>query len=638
MQAAMDGGAVPAADAAMLARPAVPLLLQPLLHSALSQPRALALRGNAQSLDYADLSGSVERIAAGLHALGVRPGDIVALSARREPETVMLIMGVLRAGGVCMPLDMSLPAARLLGMLDDARPRLLVAPEDARVDWPPRLPRCERGELEAQGVTAPPAPGNGAEAAYLLFTSGSSGRPKGVLMRSAALAALTGWHMAHPRLGAPARTLQYMPYGFDVAFHEILSTFATGGVLVIAGDAERRDPWALLGLLASEGVQRIFVPAAALHGLAEAVAAGAGAPPALRDVITGGEQLRITPALRAMFAAMPGSVLHNHYGPTETHTVFSHELQGDPASWPELPPIGRPMRHVRVRVVDGALNAQAPGMEGELLLGGECLAAGYLRRERLTAERFIHHDGARWYRTGDLVRENADGTVAFLGRVDEQIKFDGYRIEPAEIEIVLGRHPAVTAAAVVASPAAQGKRLVAHLVIRAPYGDDARLTAELLQHCRSQLPAWMVPQSFVVHAALPQTATGKIDRRALAQEEPEKPLAWPAEGSLQQQLRAVWAQLLGISDLDTHANLFESGARSLTVVRALTELRRHGFNSVTAAHLYEHPSVAAQAAWLEAASAGLTDQAARMRGAQATGVVQRAALERLARQHINREG
>jgi aryl carrier-like protein len=196
----------------------------------------------------------------------------------------------------------------------------------------------------------------------------------------------------------------------------------------------------------------------------------------------------------------------------------------------------------------------------------------------------------------------------------------------------------VAEAAVVASASGQGKQLVAHVVIRASGSDNSRLTTELLQHCRSQLPAWMVPQNFIVHAALPQTATGKIDRRALAHEELEAPLAWPAEGSLQQKLRAVWAQLLGVADLDAQANLFESGARSLTVVRALTELRRHGFNSVTAAHLYEHPSVAAQAAWLETASAGVAEQAARMRGAQATGAVQRVALERFSQRHTHREG
>jgi amino acid adenylation domain-containing protein len=623
-------------EAAMHVLLPAPLLLQPLLRSALVEPGALALRGGAQALDYADLSGSVERIAAGLHALGMCPGDIVALGAQREPGTVMLILGVLRAGGVCMPLDLSLPAARLSGMLDDARPRLLVAAGDPRIPWPRHLPRCERGELEARGVGAHPAPAGGAEAAYLLFTSGSSGRPKGVLMRSAALAALIGWHMAHPRLGAPARTLQFAPFGFDVAFQEMLSTFACGGTLVVADDEARRDPWKLLALLNGERIERVFLPVAALHALAEAVGARGEVPSALRDVITAGEQLRITPAVRALFAALPDCVLHNHYGPTETHVVTAHELHGDPQTWPELPQIGRALPHVRTRVVDASLNPVPRGEQGELLLGGECLAIGYLHRDRLTAERFIRHEGARWYRTGDRVREREDGAFEYLGRVDEQIKLDGYRIEPAEIESVLVRHPAIEQAAVVLSDGAQGKRLVAHVVARAGNHDETALRGQWRAHCRAQLPAWMVPQEFVIHAALPHTASGKLDRQALAREGERTPIVWPEQAPVREQLRALWSQLLERKQLDAHVNLFDEGARSLTVVRALTELRRHGFDSVTAAHLYEHPSIAAQAAWLEAAPVAAAAQAARLRGAQATGAVQRAALAKFAKP--NREG
>jgi len=633
----MDSMAMQRANAGA-SRAAVPLLLQPLLNSARMHPRTLALHGGAQSLDYADLCGSVERIAAGLRAFGVHPGDIVALSAQREPETVMLILGVLRAGGVCMPLDMALPAPRLCGMLDDARPRLLVAPESAHARWPGHVPRCERGELEAQGVISAEAPASGAEAAYLLFTSGSSGRPKGVLMRSAALAALIGWHVEHPRLGLSARTLQFAPFGFDVSFQEVLSTFASGGTLVVADDEVRHDPWKLLALMNEARIERMFLPVAALQALAEAVSAGAQKPAALRDVITAGEQLRITPAMRALFAALPDCVLHNHYGPTETHVVTAHELHGDPRTWPELPPIGRALPHVRMQVVDAKLAPVTRGEEGELLLGGDCLAVGYLHRDRLTAERFIQRQGARWYRSGDRVRERADGVLEYLGRLDEQIKLDGYRIEPAEIESVLVRHPAVTQTAVVLSEGAQGRRLVAHVVPRAGSGDEANLRAQWLLHCRTQLPAWMIPQDFILHAALPHTASGKLDRRTLARAGDEVPIAWPEQAPLREQLRALWAQLLERKDLDVNANLFEEGARSLTVIRALTELRRRGFDAVNAAHLYEHPSVAAQAAWLASAPDAAAEHAARMRGAQASGAGQRAALARLAQRSANREG
>jgi amino acid adenylation domain-containing protein len=491
-------------------------------------------------------------------------------------------------------------------MLEDARPRLLVADPDARAHLPDvaEMACCGGLELELQSarMTAlAPTPTAG-ELAYVLFTSGSSGRPKGVAMRSAALAELVAWHVAHSRLGKAARTLQFAPLSFDVSFQELLSTFATGGTLVLPTEDERRDPYALLALLARERIERLFLPYVALQAIAEAVAAGGEMPSTLRDVITAGEQLRVTPAIRALFMALPDGVLHNHYGPTETHVVTAHELSGDPATWPELPPIGRPLPHVRVRLVDAALRAVAAGAEGELLLGGDCLAAGYIHRPELTAERFIELDGARWYRTGDGVRDDGDGVLAYLGRLDEQIKLDGYRIEPAEIEAVLCRHSAVAEAAVVAVGDAQSRRLVANVVPRDAQVDDATLSAQLRAHCDAQLAAYLVPRVFIMLPALPLTASGKIDRRTLARSGDDAPLVWLETGTLEQQLTVLWRQLLGVAEFDVHDNLFDLGARSLTVVQALTELRRRGFRTLSAVQIYEHPSVAKLTVLLSAAA------------------------------------
>jgi amino acid adenylation domain-containing protein len=568
-----------------------------------ARPGMSAVRANGKSLDYATLLDSAERLAAALHAQGMRHDDVVALMAERDPSTLVLMLAILLGGGACLPLDTSYPAARLGAMLEDARPRLLVAEPHARAHLPDvaGMVCCGRLELELRSAgmtTLAPAPG---ELAYVLFTSGSSGRPKGVAMRSAALAELVAWHVAHPRLGRAAHTLQFAPLSFDVSFQEMLSTFATGGTLVLPTEDERRDPYALLALLARERIERLFLPYVALQAIAEAVAAGGEMPSTLRDVITAGEQLRITPAIRALFMALPDGVLHNHYGPTETHVVTAHELSGDPATWPELPPIGRPLPHVRIRLVDAALGVVAAGTEGELLLGGGCLAAGYIHRPELTAERFIELDGTRWYRTGDGVRDDGDGVLAYLGRLDEQIKLDGYRIEPAEIEAVLCRHPAVAEVAVVAVGDTQSRRLVANVVPRDARVDDATLTAQLRAHCDSQLAAYLVPRVFIMLPALPLTASGKIDRRTLARSGDGAPLVWLETGTLEQQLMVLWRQLLGVVEFDVRDNLFDLGARSLTVVQALTELRRRGFRTLSAVQIYEHPSVAKQTALLSAA-------------------------------------
>lgn len=600
-----------------------PALLARIFASAARDPFATAVRAGNRELDYAALIAATQRIAAVLQAAGVQPDDVVALCAGRNCETIATMLAISACAAACLPLDLSYPRERLAAMIEDARPRLTIgnAAERERVSPVPRW--LDRVALDGSVASAPLFADG--ELAYVLFTSGSTGRPKGVAMRTAAFAHLVDWHAAHPRLGRAARTLQFAPLGFDVSLQEIFSTLATGGTLVLPEERERRDPYALLALLARARIERLFLPYVGLQALAEAVAVSGDVPRTLHDVITAGEQLRITPAIRALFAALPGAVLHNHYGPTETHVVTTHELSGDCARWPELPPIGAPLPHVRVSIVDSALGDVAVGAEGELLLGGDCLAAGYVNRPELTAECFIERGGARWYRSGDRARDRGDGELEYLGRFDEQIKLDGFRIEPAEIEAVLCRHPAVAEAAVGAVEGAGGKRLVAHVVPRDQHSDAQALASILNTHCMGLLASYCVPQEFVLHAALPLAASGKIDRRALARQHEVAALRWLEDAPLQGQLLDLWKQLLGAQSLDAQANLFDHGARSLIVVRALTELRRHG-HVLSAAQVYEHPNVAAQAALLggmpDVRAAG-TDASGSARGA-----AQRAAFAR----------
>jgi len=565
---------------------------------ACSMPQAPALRVNGCSVSYAGLVAAVASFAGGLEPFAIGPGDIVGLTCERSAETIALVLAIVASGAAYMPLDPDQGEDRLVAMIDAARPRLLVADAATRTRLPADFAWCDRGALVSPQTDLDIGSG---ELAYVLFTSGSTGAPKGVAMRTAAVGGLIDWHRLHPRLGQPARTLQFASMSFDVSFQEIFSTLATGGCLVLPTDAERRDPWALLDLLRRERVERAFLPYVALQALAEAAfVSAAPVPDALLDVITAGEQLRITPALRAFFFALPGCVLHNHYGPTETHVVTAHELHGEPASWPELPPIGLPLPHVRVRVARQVTTARDTDDEGELLLGGDCLAAGYAGRPDLTAQRFVEIDAGLWYRTGDCVRGNASGELEYVGRLDQQVKVAGHRVEPAEVEAVLYRHPQVAQAAVVAQTGAM-TRLVAHVVPRELGTHEASLTQLLASHCATALPKYMTPQAFVFHSLLPTTASGKVDRRALARSDPEVGGEWLDEIPLEIQLANMWLRLLGLDTIDMSANLFDLGARSLTVVHALTELRRHG-HVMTVAQIYEHPSVAAQAALLESAA------------------------------------
>ncbi|TXC66431.1 AMP-binding protein [Piscinibacter aquaticus] len=434
----------------------------------------------------------------------------------------------------------------------------------------------------------------------MLFTSGSTGTPKGVAMGALPLRHLIAWHAAHPRLGQPACTLQFAPLSFDVHFQEILSTVACGGTLVLLPDARRRDPAQLHAAIVEHGVQRLFLPYVALQMLAEA--SREDPPRCLREVVSAGEQLQVTPAIRALFRALPDAQLHNHYGPTESHVVTAHELTGDAADWPEIPPIGKALPHVRLALADAE---QEGGVEtGELLIGGETLAHGYIGREDLTGERFRAdpaEPGHRWYVTGDLVRRDAEGIVTYLGRADGRVKVDGFRIEPGEIELALMRHPSVRDAVVTAPviPGA-GRQLVAHVVLRQPVAD---LPAALRSHLRGQVPDYMVPVRYVVLERLPTTPSGKINRRGLPLPEPEP--APTATADPAEMARELWCQLLGVSGIAPDQNLFDLGARSLMVLRFVARLRELGIDGLSVTDIYDRPTLRGIAERLRGGSAGV---------------------------------
>lgn len=562
-----------------------------------ADPGSIAVVRDDDAVSYASLCAKVACLVRAFDALGMCAGEVVAFSAERSAEDFALMLAALACGCAYMPLEPRLDDTRIALMIHQAQPRLLITD--------PALRACLAAigtavDVDGRiGKHADPAAKAAGPVAYILFTSGSTGAPKGVAMATAGVTDLIDWHLRHPRLGRPARTLQFAPLGFDVSFQEVFSTLTAGGTLVIASDEQRRDPWALLALLRRERVERIFLPYVALQSLAAAVAAEPGLlPRTLADVVTAGEQLRITPAIRALFALLPDCVLHNHYGPTETHVVTSHELSGDSANWPELPPIGRTLPHVLARIdtSDGS-----PG-EGELLLGGTCLATGYIGPQDANAQRFDKGAGQRWYRTGDRVCGDVSGELIYLGRIDRQVKVAGYRIEPAEIEAVLGRHAGVEQTAVTVQGQGVDARLVGHIVGHAGERGSRAFEASLRQHCVQSLPSHLVPQKFVLHLRLPTTQNGKLDRLALARTSQSQDGAWDEHAALGTNVARLWQRLLRVTDLAATDNLFDHGATSLLVVQALAELRCHGL-AMSVGQAYENPTIARQSALLEGAIA-----------------------------------
>jgi amino acid adenylation domain-containing protein len=509
--------------------PAAPERLEQLVAArAARSPEAHALSDGEITLTYAALDAESAHLADELAALDVRPGAVVGISMARTVLLPLTVLAILRAGGAYLALDRSYPDERLAYMIHASGAGLVLVDDDLRPSWLPAHVRSEtvrrtptrRLERSTDGP-ARPAAGCPESAAYVVFTSGSTGRPKGIVMPHRTITRLVRWQATQAGLGVAARTLQYAPIGFDVATQEIFSTWFGGGCLVMVDDTTRRGPFDLLRHVERCRVERLFLPFVALDMLCQAICRRRPTGLAVRDVVTAGERLRITAAIRTAFDRNLNARLHNHYGPSETHLVCAHTLHPPAADWPQLPPIGRLITGARA-VVLGPDGREVPnGTIGELFVGGTVLATGYVNRPGLTAERFVPLPGiGRAYRTGDQVRLDAAGLFEFIGRTDDQVKIRGHRIEPGEVEATIASVDGIRQVAVVVRPnTADGPELVAYVVTDETVGPA--LSAAVRRRCAERLPTFMVPRHVEFVPELPMTPTGKVDRQRLTGHPPE---------------------------------------------------------------------------------------------------------------------
>ncbi|MBU4612319.1 amino acid adenylation domain-containing protein [Achromobacter sp. GG226] len=575
----------------------VPLTTLPaLIEASIARtPQSVALEDAEGRLTYAAFDEATRSLAGRLQAAGVRRGDVVAVALPRSRDLVIALVAIQRAGAAYLPLDIQHPRERLAGILATATPRAVVATAATRV----MLPNDARIVLP-QGEDAPfdpdQAPGP-SDAAYVLFTSGSTGAPKGVVIEHDAIVNRVLWMQAHYAVDASARILQKTPVTFDVSVWEFFLPLVAGATLVVAPPESHRDPAWLAQLIRVHAVDTLhFVPSMLAAFLAEPAAAGL----VLQRVFCSGEELPA--ALRDRFHATIASELHNLYGPTEAAV--------DVTWWPasredtSLPvPIGYPVWNTAMYVLDARGRPLPAGVDGHLFIAGRQLARGYLGRPDLTAERFVPDPfgapGARMYATGDLARWRDDGALVFLGRSDHQVKIRGQRIELGEIESVLAHAPGVDSVAVIVrTDAPADPRIVAYLVA-SPAGADE---AAVREHAAAHLPSVMVPTALVWLPNLPVTANGKLDRAAL----PAPDLARAASGRAPAAGTERWIAELFAQVLERHEPLcadddfFALGGHSLLAARLALTIREARRGEIGLGAIFEHPTVARLAAFLDA--------------------------------------
>ncbi|MGW0432597.1 non-ribosomal peptide synthetase [Micromonospora sp. NPDC003197] len=585
-----------------------------LVRQVAARPDAVAVRAGQRTLTYREWDVAAGQVASRLLAIGVGRQDRVAVCLDRSIELVVAVWGVLRAGAAYVPLDPAHPPQRLTRLLtDSAAAAVLTDTASVGRFGDARLPVWSVAELLAEpAALRPPAVPvtHPNQPAYVVYTSGSTGDPKGVAVPHTGLANLVHWHLRRYRTTETDRVTLVASPGFDASAWELWTALAAGATLHVPEPDVRADPAELARWLAEEEVTVSFLPTA----LAEAVLA----EPALtggrlRFLLTGGDALTRVPAVPA------GCELVNHYGPTENSVVATAATVPAGADPYRRPPIGRPVEGVQAYVLDPAGRPVPVGIPGELYLGGTGVALGYLGDPARTADRFVpdpfgDRPGGRLYRTGDLVRWLPDGQLDFLGRIDRQVKIRGFRVELGEVEAAVRAHPAVRDALVTIRGTDPVRRDLVALVVltdsRPTTGDELRATV------RSRLPGHMVPAAFLRVDRIPVTAAGKVDRAAVAvdgvrlaeRRRGEQP-ATPTEVTV----AAVWRDLLELPEVDPNDNFFDLGGHSFLALQLRQRLSERLQTELSVVDIFQHPTVRALAAYLDTVAAPGADPSAALR-------------------------
>ncbi|MBD2360533.1 amino acid adenylation domain-containing protein [Anabaena minutissima FACHB-250] len=569
-------------------------------------PDAVAVVFENQQLTYCELNNKANQLAHYLQDLGVKPDILVGICMERSLEMVVGILAIIKVGGAYLPLDPSYPQDRLAFMLTDAQLQLLLVQPHLIHELPPHQAQVisinnDSEEFADYSQANPDSPVELENAAYIIYTSGSTGKPKGAINTHKGLCNRLLWMQDAYQLKECDRVIQKTPFSFDVSVWEFFWTLFTGATLVIAKPGGHQDASYLVQLINQQQITTLhFVPSMLQVFLEEP---GLENCQSIKRVICSGEALPWE--LQERFFERLSAELHNLYGPTEAAIdVTSWKCQ--PNNNEKIVPIGRPIANTRIYILDEQLQPVPIGIVGELYIGGVGLARGYWQRPELTHEKFISSPFApekRLYKTGDLARYRPDGTIEFLGRIDNQVKLRGFRIELGEIEAVTAQYTYVRETVIIAHE----NRIIAYVV---PNQREAFSINELKHFLKEKLPEYMLPSAFVVLEALPLTPNGKVDRRALPAPDNLRPeLAnnyQSPESEVEKSIAQVWRQVLHLEKVGIHDNFFDLGGHSLLVVQVKNKLREILQQDLSVVDIFQNPTIKSLAEHLSQKSSAPT--------------------------------
>ncbi|BFH66555.1 hypothetical protein J27TS7_35290 [Paenibacillus dendritiformis] len=568
----------------------------------LRTPNRIAIRSDDQGYTYEELNAKANQLARMLRSKGVGRGSMIAIRGERSFAYAAAILAVLKAGGAFMPVDAASPPSRIQYMAADSKAKLLLNAGVESVD----LQDCEVLTVDEDMFQGNPAnlepTAGGRDVLYVIYTSGTTGTPKGVQISHSNLHNLFVHHQRQSNITLSGRVLHASAIGFDVCYQEMLLTLLSGGELVVIDDHVKKTPHLLLQYVTDNQIDTMFLPTAYFNFLIrEDDEVDALFASSVKHIVVAGEALILSSRFMDLLRSSSKS-LHNHYGPSETHVVSALTINRD-SDLQMRPSIGEPIANTEFYIVDQHLRLVPRGVVGELCIAGQSLGLGYLNQPELTRLAFVPNPvdkGTIMYRTGDLARWLPDGKVELIGRSDHQVKIRGYRIEPAEITAILLRHKEVSEAAATVKEQADGsKELCLFYVAETPL-----TPAYIRSYLAEKLPAFMIPSHIVPLKAMPFSANGKVDYRALPSAEKAQPPSMPAASAapltgLERQLAEIFAEVLEIKDIGREDNFFEQGGHSLRAMRAVSKIGKKLNRKLSLRDIFLHPSVRTLASFMD---------------------------------------